>query len=220
MLRERRVGNLRAAVCTFPSPERLGGILDLLAAGYPVKECWLPARLGVLERMACRCTGDWPGWCSLMGATCPPAPGLPETKRHAPAAMLIGLAAAGCPGGPVAVPPSTADPGDYVAAILDGLAVRAAAQWRGTKNGRQAAGPSAGPVPGRRIPGTGHRLLRINHGTDHGHARRGRPVQGRQGADPRGPGVRPDERRPARPILPQLEPPAAEPGRPASSWYA
>lgn len=133
MLRERRVSKLRAMVCTFPSPERLGGVLDLLAAGYPVKECWLPNRLGVLGKMACRFNGDWPGWLSLMDAAAPlnlPAPGQLGSGRHVPAAMLIGLAATGCPGGPPIIPSRLKTPDDFVTAILEDLARRPTARLR------------------------------------------------------------------------------------------
>lgn len=127
MLRDRRVGRLRAAVCTFPSPERLGGILDLLADGYPMRECWLPARLGVLSTMAGVFNGDWEGWASLFRVPLPAGFHPPEPAEPAPearAAVLLGLAAAGCPGGPVPARPAASGAEAYAEALLDGLAPR------------------------------------------------------------------------------------------------
>jgi hypothetical protein len=138
MLRERRVGNLRAAVCTFPSPDRLGGILELLADGHPVRECWLPARLGVLEGMARSFNRDWPGWFSLFGAPMPRDFRPPEptgSDCRFGAAMLMTLAAAGCPGEPLPVP--NAGPEACVAELLEGLILRAAAR-RGERGAAQA----------------------------------------------------------------------------------
>ncbi|MBG0791516.1 MAG: hypothetical protein H0S80_13570 [Desulfovibrionaceae bacterium] len=139
MLRRRLAGSLRAAICTFPSPERLGGILDLLADGYPIKECWLPARLGAVAALARDFNGDWPGWFALAGDHAPPAfppPAPPSGDPRGPAAVLLGLALAGCPGGPVQIPSRAADPEAYVSMVLAGLIERAIPLWR-TRN----AGP-------------------------------------------------------------------------------
>ncbi|WP_319541640.1 hypothetical protein [uncultured Pseudodesulfovibrio sp.] len=65
MLYERTVGKIRAAICTYPSPERLGGILDLMEKGYKVSEYWLPDWAFVMPMLACGFNGDWPGWFDL-----------------------------------------------------------------------------------------------------------------------------------------------------------
>lgn len=117
MLTDRRVGKLRAAVCSSTTPERIGGILELLENGYNVKEYWFPNTVGVLAAMARRFNGDWKQWIKL---THPGTPN-PEicTQRHSSgippkdflsrnmksAITLIGLAAATCLGrSPVIAP--------------------------------------------------------------------------------------------------------------------
>jgi len=67
MLADRKVKNLRAVICSSSNPERVGGILELLEAGYPVTEYWLPSRLEVLPELARRFNGDWDGWLDLLG---------------------------------------------------------------------------------------------------------------------------------------------------------
>lgn len=153
MLRERRVGKLRAAVCTFPSPERLGGILDLLDGGYPVRECWLPQRLGVLERMALAFNGDWSGWMALSGqpdalalsTDSPPAP-CPLEGDLAGAATLIALSVGAVLG---SLPDRESNaPFNIIVMALESLSRRAAARWSG----------QAGAA-GKIMRGIGHGLL-------------------------------------------------------------
>lgn len=136
MLRERRVGKLRAAVCTFPSPDRLGGILDLLEAGYPVAECWLPHGLGRLPELACRFNGDWAGWSELFGWSemdCVVSfEGRSERSEERcldSAAMLIGLVMAGVFGHLPAGNRSACDPIHIIEMVLDFLFGRAVHRW-------------------------------------------------------------------------------------------
>jgi len=136
MLRERRVGKLRAAVCTFPTPERLGGILDLLESGYPVKECWLPHGLGLLPELACRFNGDWGGWCELFGWPGPTRPFFSQCHSAEgnarcldKAAMLIGLVMAGIFGHLPAGSHSTFEALPVLEMALDHLFGRAVYRW-------------------------------------------------------------------------------------------
>lgn len=123
MLADRRVRKLRAAACSLACPERLGGVLELMEAGYAVAEYWLPEGLESLPGAACRFNGDWAGWqrLALGGGALPdlpdfltdaasglaslPPPGTqpePAMRRMRGAAMLIALALAcldGLPGG-------------------------------------------------------------------------------------------------------------------------
>ncbi|WP_285906745.1 hypothetical protein [Pseudodesulfovibrio pelocollis] len=62
MLADRRTRGLRAAVCSLPTPGRLCGLLELMEAGYPVAEYWLPEGLESLAGAASRFDGDWAGW--------------------------------------------------------------------------------------------------------------------------------------------------------------
>lgn len=130
MLRERRAGKFRAAVCTFPSPERLGGIIDLLESEYPVNECWLPASLVELQMLAARFCGDWPGWLQACGhsgveAKAEPAPATAIVTSYEQAAALLELAYSGLTG-------QTADafckgsPEDRVTAVFTALVSRTA----------------------------------------------------------------------------------------------
>jgi hypothetical protein len=68
MLADRRTRALRAAVCSRVSPGRLCGVLELMEAGYPVGEYWLPEGLATLPRAALAFDGDWSGWRRLVRA--------------------------------------------------------------------------------------------------------------------------------------------------------
>ena len=167
MLRERRVGNLRAAVCTFPTPERLGGILDLLADGYPIKECWLPARIGIVKGMARTFNGDWPGWFSLAGDHEPPAFAPPSPVNgdpHAPITVLMALALAGSPTGPVHTPRPAADPCEYAAQILEGMMQRSVPPVAKAGSTACVAGSGPRPVPRRGLSGTRLRVRQPDTG--------------------------------------------------------
>lgn len=105
MLRERLVGKLRSVVCTSASPERLGGVLDLMDAGYPVGEYWLPESLLDLTTAARGFDGGFPDWlarCCLPVSAEPPFPILPTLPPVAGDVPLSGgatlalLCAAAC----------------------------------------------------------------------------------------------------------------------------
>ena len=72
LLRDRRVGRLRAAVCTAATAGRLGGILELMDSGYPVGEYWLPEGLRDLARAAQGFDGGFPDWLARCGWPVPP----------------------------------------------------------------------------------------------------------------------------------------------------
>jgi hypothetical protein len=112
MLGDRRMKKLRAAMCSSVCPERLGGLLDLMDAGWPVTEYWLPDALEVLPELARRFNCDWNGWLVMLGL---PESGdgvdndgcrgdvalLPDDKsrcRLEGAALLIGLGTVACLG--------------------------------------------------------------------------------------------------------------------------
>ncbi|WFS62544.1 hypothetical protein LF599_18105 [Pseudodesulfovibrio thermohalotolerans] len=84
MLRERRVGKLRVAVCTSASPERLGGILDLMESGYPVGEYWLPDSLRVLAAAARDFDGGFPDWLVRCGWPVPVEASFPMPNTMPP----------------------------------------------------------------------------------------------------------------------------------------
>ncbi|OIQ49592.1 hypothetical protein BerOc1_01517 [Pseudodesulfovibrio hydrargyri] len=107
LLRERRVGKLRAVVCTAASTDRLGGILDLMDEGYPVSEYWLPEGLRALARAARGFDGGFPDWLVRCGWPVPvdasfPVPGIrPPVSTGQPlaaAAELALLGVAACTG--------------------------------------------------------------------------------------------------------------------------
>ena len=106
MLHERSVGKIRAAVCTYPSPERLGGILDLMEDGYRVAEYWLPDWVAVMPMLARGFNCDWPGWFDLCDWPVPEdlcvtgcAPySSPEGGWLESAAILVSLGVAACSG--------------------------------------------------------------------------------------------------------------------------
>lgn len=68
MLRERKVRKIRVAVCTSEVPGKLGGILELMASGYPVSEFWLPETLELLPEMARHFSADIDVWRKLVGS--------------------------------------------------------------------------------------------------------------------------------------------------------
>lgn len=78
MLKDRRTGKLRAAICTSTKPERIGGILELMESGYRVSEYWFPDTIRTLTEMARRFNGDWEG-CLELTNPISPAP----SSRHA-----------------------------------------------------------------------------------------------------------------------------------------
>ncbi len=106
MLHERIVGKIRAAVCTSPSPERLGGILDLMEEGYKVSEYWLPDWVGAMPLLACGFNDDWPRWFDLCGWPIPEDVNLAGYSSHSAsggmwlrsAAILVSLGVAACSG--------------------------------------------------------------------------------------------------------------------------
>lgn len=66
LLDERKVKKLRAVISTGTSPERLGGVVDLLSAGRKPSEVWLPDSLRSLADAAFRFDGDYEGWIRLV----------------------------------------------------------------------------------------------------------------------------------------------------------
>lgn len=133
MLRERQVGKLRAVVCTFPSPERLGGILDLLENGYPITECWLPVRLGTLPRLASQFNGDWSGWLEMFGRKkeAPPFPVQLHFPKDNPeiagATILLALAVTALTGTCPTANRST--PSNIIVMVHEILTNRMASRW-------------------------------------------------------------------------------------------
>ncbi|XXJ21352.1 hypothetical protein ACR42D_17805 [Desulfovibrio caledoniensis] len=107
LLRERRVGKLRAVVCTSASFDRLGGILDLMDSDYPVGEYWLPESLRALARAAhgfdgkiahwLACCG-WPAQADVSSPLPDTLPTVPAVRPLAPAAKMALLGAAACLG--------------------------------------------------------------------------------------------------------------------------
>ncbi|EGB15048.1 hypothetical protein DND132_1842 [Pseudodesulfovibrio mercurii] len=106
LLRERRVGRIRAAVCTSASPERLGGILDLMDADYPVGEYWLPEGLLDLAGAAGAFDGGFPDWLVRCGWPVPVEASFPVPDTLPPVgggdlsagATMALLGAAACTG--------------------------------------------------------------------------------------------------------------------------
>ncbi|MGE4422629.1 MAG: hypothetical protein AB7D39_10045 [Pseudodesulfovibrio sp.] len=107
LLRERRVGKLRAVVCTSASPARLGGILDLMDGGYPVGEYWLPEGLRALALAARSFDGGFPDWLVRCGWPVPVEASFPVPDTLPPVggghpltagAVLALLGAAACTG--------------------------------------------------------------------------------------------------------------------------
>ena len=136
MLRERRVGKLRAAVCTSACPERLGGLLDLMDSGYPVGEYWLPGPLAALIDSGRRFCGDWPGWFRVCGWPAPkhPLPRLRASARSsadrslARTAGLVWLCLAAATGDLPSLDRECA-PAEALGTALDLLCDRAARGW-------------------------------------------------------------------------------------------
>ena len=67
MLTDRLVRKLRVAVCSSTCSERLGGILEIMEAEFPVVEYWFPEKVELVPEMAHRFNGDWDGWLKLLG---------------------------------------------------------------------------------------------------------------------------------------------------------
>lgn len=106
LLKERRVGKLRAVVCTSASAGRLGGVLDLMDSGYPVGEYWLPEGLRALALAAGGFDGGFPDWLVRCGRPVPAEASFPMPETLPPvgsghlaaAAVLALLGAAACTG--------------------------------------------------------------------------------------------------------------------------
>lgn len=67
MLTRRKFKRLRVAACTSIVRERIGGILDLLEAEYPIGDLWLPDGIRELTAAAVGFNGDWAGWVDSAG---------------------------------------------------------------------------------------------------------------------------------------------------------
>lgn len=111
ILRDREVKRLRAAICTAPCRERLGGLLDLLESDIDMGEIWLPENIELLIESARRFDGDWEGWLRLLQHgkelkydlpddwIIPPEGSVDNVRRHLEgAAFLIGLGLTACLG--------------------------------------------------------------------------------------------------------------------------
>ncbi|NDV18096.1 hypothetical protein GO013_01520 [Pseudodesulfovibrio sp. JC047] len=106
MLHERTIGKLRAAICTYPSPERLGGILDLMEERYRVSEYWLPDWLGIMPMLAQVFNHDWEKWFELCDWPLPEelivgGVAVPSSQQGAwaeNAAILVALGVVACSG--------------------------------------------------------------------------------------------------------------------------
>ncbi|WP_207262693.1 hypothetical protein [Desulfovibrio sp. Huiquan2017] len=133
LLRERRVGRIRAAVCTSASPGRLGGILDLMGSGYPVSEYWLPEGLRALATAVRGFDGGFPDWLVRCGWPVPVAASFPVPGTLPPVgdgplgggAMLALLGAAACMGG-LPDRPRPLTPKSTLASVAEMLLSRAA----------------------------------------------------------------------------------------------
>ena len=140
MLRERQVGKLRAAVCTFACPERLGGIVDLMDMGYPTGEYWLPESLRIVAEAARGFNGDWPAWFALCGRPVPKLkppvlqryPSDPLEEELTGCAMLAILACACCVGKLPEQTPLPLLPTQAIGAVLKILTDHTAKNWSGT----------------------------------------------------------------------------------------
>lgn len=151
MLARRKIKRLRVAACTSLVRERIGGVLDLLEADFPVGEYWLPDDIRELVTAAMAFNGDWRGWDELAGNagsdhTMNPgctsvAPG--DTGRWLEGAVILlelGFRACGEPlHGPVSRPAKGSE-GSRLAGLLTVLAERATTRWR--------AGDDAGALLG------------------------------------------------------------------------
>ena len=78
MLEDRKVRKLRAAICSGTSPERLGGIIDLLQSKRKITELWLPDTLEIAAETARRFDGDWHEWVRLASNGTPSTEELPS----------------------------------------------------------------------------------------------------------------------------------------------
>lgn len=143
LLEERRTRKLRAAVCTSATPGRLGGILNLLQARFPVREYWLPEGLAILPELARRFNGDLDGWLAAAGRSAPdektaslhwriPTPEGAGNRLQG-AACLLALAMAASRGSwqDVLPPGGERDPASILLYIMRLLSRQAAARWSG-----------------------------------------------------------------------------------------
>jgi hypothetical protein len=142
LLAERRVRKLRAAVCSSVTPGRLGGILELLRAGYPVREFWFPEGMEILPELARRFNGDLTGWLAMASgkgsgpgdAYAPwpePKPGVGRRMQGSAALFALAMAASLETWRDVLPPCGETDPPSIFIYILQRLARRAAARWGG-----------------------------------------------------------------------------------------
>lgn len=142
MLTRRKFKRLRVAACTSIVRERIGGILDLLEAEYPMGELWLPDGVRELTAAAVGFNGDWAGWVDSAGGH---DVGLEPGQRHSHhagsggqwwlsgAATLLELGLYACdelPGG-VPEPPEAHDGESRLERLLSALVERASMRRRG-----------------------------------------------------------------------------------------
>lgn len=150
MLNERRIRKLRVVACTNPCRERLGGILDLMEADFPVTEYWFPKDVRDLCEAAGRFNGDLNRWISLAKGESPRSrpeydsdttlsPSLsmdtPEAWLHSSAALML-LALALCEGTPRGWE-DVSDRGleQTFPILMERLSARSGKRWNGGQNG-------------------------------------------------------------------------------------
>ena len=133
LLRERRVGKIRAVVCTAGTPGRLGGVIDLMDGGYPVSEFWLPEGVRGLLDAASRFDGGFPDWFLRCAWPVPVEASFPVPRTMRPvhgtgvlagAAVMALLSAAACTGR-LPERPRPMTPGGAFVAVAELLAGRA-----------------------------------------------------------------------------------------------
>lgn len=145
MLSERKIRKLRVVACTSLCRERLGGILDLLEADFPVGEYWFPYELKALCEAASQFNGNWNGWIQAAhGHKDDPSTGnkgdatTPLTNHldQGPgwlqsSSILFALAMTACEEICLEswVGTSTVSPDQLLSALLERLAGRAATRW-------------------------------------------------------------------------------------------
>ena len=190
MLHERSVGKLRAAVCSFPCNERLGGILDLMEADYRVSEYWLPEWVDCMPALARRFNRDWRGWLDQCGWPMPFEVSAPVWSS-APVAWsgdwiesAAGLVALGVAAATGQVPSGQSGPSqifkDSVAILTKGVVGEMAARTGGVGGALRILGRSVWEVSG--VEGMallcGHLLHHLAGNTPNSSSKRGRSAAG------------------------------------------
>lgn len=141
MLRRRTIKKLRVAACTALERSRLGGVLDLMEARFPVREYWLPEDIRTLTAAALNYDGDWQAWRELTGGPDGVVPAhtamspFPANDRQwwecgAAALMVLTLEACGEPCGHLFHHIHANETAGVFNGLLAMLAKRIARRWR------------------------------------------------------------------------------------------